>query len=887
MAQDGSMDQTIAGLSETELDIFLDIVQALNGTIINIKRYPPGASIIKMALERGVKNMGEFFANRDNFTISENERSMLLDNELLDTKHQGKAFVQSFITQLHARAIRSLTFRSGLTIEELVTFLEVLAEPPDLFKKIEDVNATLAEKGIAHIEVDKKVFVAIQKGQTVANISDLEKLAQTRGANVQSGDVSDGMFFSFLLSKIPLEEYNIKKDQIDSLKKKLDFDKIKQEQNLDFDRIGPILAASLEGMLRIDVGDPSEFLGKAVDGGSVRVSDKIPDQPFAAMPVSGETEPPLAPEEQQREDIIAHDTAVTRERDRNVERLMEHFTNIGKAIMQFENNQVRAKLLGDFIKVVTKFKSLTLARVLTSKIEQAEGGIDMKSAVLASLNMERKAEVLDMVLARLQRFMDGISDDDFGIDLDELNEAERTFTRVQGLLKTKDDKIKLGERVQRGLGMARLIKREVTDEESLLILKMRRMVVKPPEFFISEYFVTNFPATAKRLADAGRQDIIKKVLEKIAGNFVSNDRQVRASAINAFIKIQRSLFDNDDVALVAEIYAILARQLEKEDDSQIYAIILASMVYGFPALIRAEKYGIASNLLAYWDKLADDATELEKVKILKEARVRIFNNQEILSQLIDRYHFDEKTEDDGVGKVLHGMPAEAVTPQILIRLKEAEDLPMRKKCFMILGQYGDAVIPVVLAELQEAQTWFYYRNLLELLSNTSDDRIVEPVKKFMKHPDERVRKAAIHALMKQKGEETVKVITESLQDKEDSIRKIAVNYLGHQKSETAAAALIGLLKDGNLVETDSAYAVEVISGLGRIGRPEAVDVLADLIKPKGLKGLLAKRNETIVLAVIRSFSRFDVPKAKAVAKKYLSDKNPAIAKAAQNVVKGN
>jgi hypothetical protein len=60
-----------------------------------------------------------------------------------------------------------------------------------------------------------------------------------------------------------------------------------------------------------------------------------------------------------------------------------------------------------------------------------------------------------------------------------------------------------------------------------------------------------------------------------------------------------------------------------------------------------------------------------------------------------------------------------------------------------------------------------------------------------------------------------------------------------------------------------------------------VDVLISLIKRGGIFGLFQKRNEEILLSVLKAFAMMNDPKAASIAGKYVRDKNPEIARAAK------
>ena len=209
-------------LTSEQKELILDAIQSMGGTIVNIKRYPPGSSIIKMALEKGLKSFEAIFAEHNSFTVSENERQLLINDELMPEKVQVRGYVAKFVQSMVERNIRSFSFKKGLTDDELTRFIELLGQRPEDLKEQGDLPALLTAANVTHVTVDEKVFVALTKGQTVADIAELEQLAKTRDGSVTADNFKEGVFVQYLLSKLPIGELNISDQKVNELKQQID-----------------------------------------------------------------------------------------------------------------------------------------------------------------------------------------------------------------------------------------------------------------------------------------------------------------------------------------------------------------------------------------------------------------------------------------------------------------------------------------------------------------------------------------------------------------------------------------------------------------------------------------------------------------------------------------
>jgi HEAT repeats len=829
-------------LAAEQVETILDVVQSINGTVINIKRYPPGSTIIKMAIDRGLISFEKIFGSLDSFTVSENERQLMIEGEFLSPKQQGRAYVSSFVAQLQARNLRSISFQKGLTNDEVLAFMELMSNPPEDFKKIEDVGAELEKQGVTHIELDKKVFVAIQKGQTVANISDLERLSDTKGGSLGVGDVKDGMFVQFLMSKLNVKDMNLSDKKFEQIKASIDFDRMKDAGKLDFEKAGPLLAGAIERIM--EEGAPA-----------------------GAQPVDAKGAPTGAVGGGQADQLAGT------------------FSEISQSIVSFKNPEVRKKLLGDLVKVVGNFKPGVLAQVLSREVETPEG-VDIKTPILASLPGEKQSQVLDLLMSKYQRVIDGLSPGDFNFSPQAAADNERTLMRLLAFFKSKGrERSPVAEKALRGLKMARLIKKEAPDPQSLMILKMRRLMVRPAAQLTTSEFLDHFPNVAIQLEQAGRREVVKKVLEKLAENLTVDSVDQRTAGVDAFVKLCTDFFSAGVPGLAMECHNHLYTRLAVEPDVRVFARMLASVVANFAHLVEAGLFEAAGVVVRSVEGLTAKGIDGARSEILTEALSRVTRNDVIIQTLLTAFSEGNQDESDGAARAMLVLPPDAFLPQVLSLLKTAEEMRQRKMCIQLVGKVGQAAIRPIVQELSREQPWYYVRNLTVLLGEIGGEEAVTTIARFSDHLDVRVRRVCVSALIKSRSPQAQQALADRLEDEEESIQRSVVTFFGQNASATAAEKLLLMVQDKSLVERDPELAVEVIAAVGNTGHPDAPALLQMVLKKGGVFSLFGKRKDDILVAVLSAFSTLGDPKGASVAKKFIRDNNPEVARAAQAAVR--
>jgi HEAT repeat protein len=855
-------------LSAEQIEWALDAIQSIGGTIVNVKRYPPGSSIVKMAMERGYQNIQRLFEVVESFTFGESEKQLLVNEERLADKLQGRAYVSRFVQTMVERNIRSLTFYRGLTDQELVNFSSLLGHSPEELRKMGAVADLLKEKGVKHIGVDEKIFVALSKDQVVADAADLERLSNDTAQRPDGSE--EGVFLRYLTAKLAESEADLPKEKLDELKKKIQYDRILESRDIDFAKLGPALAEALERLTH--------------ESAESRPAAPAPEPPPAATIVSA-LSPDLARSMAGQEQTMRAD-ALDLSRDERGERLVKTFQGVARSILEFKRPEVRERLVSDFLKIITNFKAVTLSHLLSAELsanEQTDG--DLKTQIVSQLAEPKQAAVLDAFVRRCHRMVDGLAPGDFDYDPEELARTERLLQRMTSANASSASPA-LGERARRAVAISASLRKEAPDAERLLILKTRRLFGRDAASLLAERTLPYLPDLVVRLLDLKRPDAAKRVLERLFENASSDDAELRLQTAGALVRIGQVLLDAKTYALHAPLYALLLRGYRRENDQRVYAAYLAAVVADVGRLVESARFPLLVQVFNGIESLRAEEQDPVKRKFLEMAEGKILGQEGFLEQLRDRFVDADEKVAELAQQVLASIPADRVAPMMFALLQTSEDMRARKRALAMLTRLGAEAAPLTREYLSAPSLpWYFIRNLVTLAGDLKDASAETAIAKHLRHEHPQVRKACLAALMRLGTAFAGDALAAELPNLDAANQRLVINHLASVKSR-AGLDFIRTTLDPTLVERDEPLALDLIAALGRAGDAEAAPLLKKLLRPGGIAGLFkGKANERIAAAVLRALGEIGGDEAKAVLSKYVRDPDATVAKTAQQALK--
>ena len=151
----------------------IELLNHLNAAITNVRLYPPASALIARSIDRLNGSLAAILADEPAIVYAESEKNLLIQGAPLSEKEQQKPQIQSFLTMLLERGIKSLSFEQGTTDTELNAFVQLLGNPPADQEGAGELKQLLAERQISHILIDEKIYVERDAGQSILSEMDI------------------------------------------------------------------------------------------------------------------------------------------------------------------------------------------------------------------------------------------------------------------------------------------------------------------------------------------------------------------------------------------------------------------------------------------------------------------------------------------------------------------------------------------------------------------------------------------------------------------------------------------------------------------------------------------------------------------------------------------
>jgi HEAT repeat protein len=135
-----------------------------------------------------------------------------------------------------------------------------------------------------------------------------------------------------------------------------------------------------------------------------------------------------------------------------------------------------------------------------------------------------------------------------------------------------------------------------------------------------------------------------------------------------------------------------------------------------------------------------------------------------------------------------------------------------------------------LTEALSSPAWYLVRNTLALLSDLGNAGSVPAIAPILRHPEPRVRRAAVRALWKLGGPASEPHLVARMKDTDPETLQEILFALGQLRSEGSVAPVAEIAQDKRILEP---LRVQAITTLGQIASPKAQPALADLVRRRG------------------------------------------------------
>jgi hypothetical protein len=176
-----------------------------------------------------------------------------------------------------------------------------------------------------------------------------------------------------------------------------------------------------------------------------------------------------------------------------------------------------------------------------------------------------------------------------------------------------------------------------------------------------------------------------------------------------------------------------------------------------------------------------------------------------------------------------------------------------------------------LVQMLSDPRWYVVRQASEFLGEMGAQEAERPLADLLRHPDERVRRAATRALGRIDSPFTLDALARAMTDQDASVRLEAVAGLTARKGTRAGSTLAGA------IDTEGELEVQftILAAMGRIATPETVTKLA--AAAAAASGLFkSKKNSALRIAAIVALGDAHTPGALAALQGLANDREKEV-----------
>lgn len=292
-------------------------------------------------------------------------------------------------------------------------------------------------------------------------------------------------------------------------------------------------------------------------------------------------------------------------------------------------------------------------------------------------------------------------------------------------------------------------------------------------------------------------------------------------------------------------------------------------------------FSSASSLLNRMHELLDVLKNLKssRVEKIEEFFLDCASKEkiELLTQTLNS-HKDIDTE--GLENYLKQLPWAAIDP-LLSSLGELEQYQARRALCNVLIELGKDQIDLVARGLDD-ERWYVVRNIVKILGELANSRIINYLKKTIRHPDYRVRKETLAAAAKMDTNESVDFMILALSDPDTKIQLNSLRYLIEKKYTQAFLAIENIIKNKKFKEKPPEQVREFLEAYATLGQIKAFAYLKTLATKKCF--LASTNEERLKINAVNALARINTSEAYQFLNKLASGRNKKLSSVAMRAI---
>ena len=329
--------------------------------------------------------------------------------------------------------------------------------------------------------------------------------------------------------------------------------------------------------------------------------------------------------------------------------------------------------------------------------------------------------------------------------------------------------------------------------------------------------------------------------------------------------------------LLTVIFEILG--MEKEIPGYIEVLGFIGMVRD--DFIKLGNFKGASKLLNRMHELLDGLSNLKSKRAEKiEGFFLECASKEKIEFVTRSVNEIKDLDSEGLKGYLKQLPWAAIDP-LLYSLGELDDYNARLAVCSVLAELGQDQIDLIARGLDD-ERWYVVRNVVMVLSEIAQPKIINYLKKTIRHPDFRVRQETLAAAAKVNSPDSNDFMILALSDPDVKIQISSLNYLIEHKASRAFKAIEHIIKDKKFKDRPSEQMKKYYEAYAVLGQGNALAYL----KPMATKKFIfaSSKDERLRLFSIGALANIKSVDAREILKKIAQSKNKKVAMAAMRAL---
>ncbi len=416
---------------------------------------------------------------------------------------------------------------------------------------------------------------------------------------------------------------------------------------------------------------------------------------------------------------------------------------------------------------------------------------------------------------------------------------------------------------------------------------------------------------AQRKIANSHEKILTRVITHITDRFLQSGDPVTFDALEEIYNRQMVPFKDLPVQLQDRITGrkLLEAFLENTDkiltqfnsrlSDQEFSDFLSRFQRVIPLLAEQKKYDLVARIIESVRKHLEgrDARRRALAK-------RLFDYVSATDTLKNLIHVFEEVEDREIRKQITQVYisfGRNGVPMLLDILHKHEDKWVRKQMIRALVEVGEAAVQSMVTELyKEKNEWYFLRNLVQILGELGDRRVIGKLNLLLFNEHAQVREETLFALYRIAGEAAEPQILKALDDKDLKVRTRAVYCLGAISSTNERTLkfyqdiLEGKIEDANEVLKIQVYrSIGALKNLEDNRRRQFEDLVINALENQyqtGWRALFRKKtsvemSDSIKMAIVDALGGIGRSKrTKSLLQRVAREKDPILKQRAEDAL---